>query len=317
MSTSSFSIGIDVAKAELVAASPTMDLCRVANDPGGFRTLITRLRTLPVTAVVMESTGCYGREAAAALAAAGYAVAIVQAGRVRHFAASLGIHAKTDPIDARVIARFAEATKPRCLSLASAEVTKLRALVDRREQLIEMRKQEGNRLESVADRVIAKELKQSIKRLIAAEAAYTKQIAACIEAHPSFRRISERLQDESGVGPQTAATLLAYFPELGRINRQQAAALAGLAPYDNASGMRDGKRAIFGGRKRLRRALYLAAVSAARWSPWVKGIYANLRTKGKCAKVALIACARKLLVRLNSLVATTLCEAPSEPLAAP
>lgn len=313
MPTSAVYIGIDVAKAELVAASPTMDLCRVVNDPGGFRLLIAHLRSLSVVAVVMESTGCYGREAAAALTAAGYAVAIVQAGRVRHFAASLGIRAKTDPIDARVIARFAEATKPRCTSPASAEVIKLRALVDRRDQVIEMRKQEGNRLESIADPVIAKELKRSIKRLVTAETAYTKQIAACIDAHPEFRRISERLQDESGVGPQTAATLLAHFPELGRMNRQQAAALAGLAPYDHASGTRDGKRAIFGGRKRIRRALYLAAISAARWSPWVKGIYANLRARGKCAKVALIACARKLLVRLNSLVATVLSETQPEP----
>lgn len=313
MPTSPLYIGIDVAKAELVVATPTMDLCRVANDPGGCRALIARLGSLSVAAVVMESTGCYGREAAAALTAAGYAVAIVQAGRVRHFAASLGIRAKTDPIDARVIARFAEATKPRCMSPASAEVSTLRALVDRREQVIEMRKQEGNRLESVADPVIAKELKQSIKRLVTAEATYTRQIAACIDAHPAFRRISERLQDESGVGPQTAATLLAYFPELGRINRQQAAALAGLAPYDHASGTHDGKRAIFGGRKRIRRALYLAAISAARWSPWVKDIYVNLRARGKCAKVALIACARKLLVRLNSLVATALSESLPDP----
>lgn len=160
--------------------------------------------------------------------------------------------------------------------------------------------------ESVADPVIAKELKRSIKRLVAAEAAYTKQIGACIDAHPEFRRISERLQDESGVGLQTAATLLAYFPELGRINRQQAAALAGLAPYDHASGTHDGKRAIFGGTRRIRRALYLAAISAARWSSWVKSFYANLRARGKCAKVALIACVRKPLVRLNSLAGRAL-----------
>lgn len=319
MSTPSVYIGIDVAKAELVAASPTADICRVPNASGGFRSLIAHLSSLSIVAVVMESTGCYGREAAAALTAAGYAVAIVQAGRVRHFAASLGIRAKTDPIDARVIARFAEATKPRCTPPSSAAIVKLRALVDRREQVIEMRKQEGNRLESVADPVIAKELKRSIARLVAAEAAYTKQIGACMDAHPEFRRISERLQAESGVGLQTAATLLAYFPELGRINRQQAAALAGLAPYDHASGTHDGKRTICGGRRRIRRALYLAAVSAARWSFWVKTFYANLRARGKCAKVALIACARKLLVRLNSLAAMALSDSENtrEPLTAP
>ena len=121
-----------------------------------------------------------------------------------------------------------------------------------------------------------------------------------------MRRISERLQEEAGVGLQTAATLMAYFPELGHLNRQRAAALAGLAPYDRTSGTYDGKRSIHGGRRRIRKALYLAAVSASRWSPWLKQVYANLRAKGKCAKVALIACARRLLIRLNSLAAEVL-----------
>lgn len=308
MSTSSVYIGIDVAKAELVVATSHQDLCRVANDPTGFRDLLQRLQPLSIAAVVMESTGCYGRAVAAALTAAGYPVAIVQPGRVRYFAGSLGIHAKSDPIDARVIARFAEATQPRTTAPPSAELARLRALVDRRDQIIEMRKQEENRLESVEDREIAKEVKASIKRLVKAEAAYTKRMAAHMAAHPALQRISERLQDESGVGLQTAATLLAHFPELGRVNRQQAAALAGVAPYDHASGKRDGRRSIFGGRKRVRRALYLAALSASRWNPWLKEIYANLRAKGKCAKVAIIACARKLLVRLNSLAAAVVKE---------
>jgi transposase len=299
-------IGIDVAKAELVVATPHQIVCRVPNDPAGFRDLSQCLRPRTIATVAMESTGTYARAAAAALTAAGYQVAIVQPGRVRHFAGSLGIHAKSDPIDARIIARFAEATKPRGTTPPPAEVTRLRALVDRRDQVIEMRKQEENRLESVDDREIAKELKANIRRLVAAEAAYTKRLAAFIATSADLRRISDRLQDESGVGLQTAATLLAHFPELGRVNRQQAAALAGLAPYDHASGKRDGRRSIFGGRKRIRRALYLAALSAARWNPWLKAFYANLRAKGKCAKVALIACARKLLVRLNSLAAAAL-----------
>ena len=131
-------------------------------------------------------------------------------------------------------------------------------------------------------------------------------MAAQISACPSLRCISERLQEESGVGPQTAAVLLAHFPELGTINRQRAAALAGLAPYTRSSGTYEGKRSIYGGRARLRKALYLAAVSAVRWSSWLKDVYVSLRAKGKCAKVALIACARKLLVRLNSLAASAL-----------
>jgi transposase len=306
MSTPATYVGIDVAKAELVAATPTGDLCRVPNDATGLRALLARLQTMSVAAVVMESTGCYGRAAAAALTAAGYQVAVVQPGRVHSFAASIGVRAKTDPIDARVIARFAAATQPRTTTPPPADTAALRVLVDRRDQIIEMRKQEENRLEAIGDATIAKELRTSIKRLIAAERTYTQRIAAHLATHQRLQRVSECLQGETGVGPQTVAVLLAYFPELGTINRQQAAALAGLAPYDRASGMRDGKRAIAGGRKRLRRALYLAAVSAARWSPWLKDVYTALRAKGKCAKVAIIACARKLLVRLNSLVAAVL-----------
>lgn len=307
MSTPPVCIGIDVAKAELVVATPTADLCRVPNNAAGLRKLLARLKGLSVAIVVMESTGSYGRSAATALTEAGYQVAIVQPGRVRYFAKSIGILAKTDPIDARVIARFAAATDPRCTSTPAADTTAVRALIDRRDQIIEMRKQEENRLEAIGDATaIAKELQESIERLTATERHYTQRIADHIAAHQRLQRISECLQEETGVGAQTAAVLLAYFPELGTINRQQAAALAGLAPYDRASGTHDGKRAIFGGRRRLRRALYLAAISAARWSPWLKDVYAALRARGKCAKVALIACARKLLVRLNSLVAAVL-----------
>jgi len=306
MPTTPIYIGVDVAKAELVVATPDQALCRVANEPDGIRTLLKHLESLTIAAVVMESTGCYGREALAMLTAAGHQVAIVQPGRVRAFAASLGIRAKTDPIDARVIARFAEATKPRSTQPPTKEVARLRALVDRRDQLIEMRKQEANRLESTADPLITKDMRASIKRLEKAEETYSKHIHTCIQAHEGMRALSERLQEESGVGLQTAATLLAYFPELGRLNRQRAAALAGLAPYDRASGTNDGKRSTYGGRRRLRRALYLAATTAARWSPWLKEIYAKLRAKGKCAKVAIIACARKLLVRLNSIAAQVL-----------
>jgi transposase len=303
MSTGSLYVGIDVAKAELVAAFPTADLCRVTNTPDGFRQLIAHLATRSIAALVMESTGCYGRGAAVALIAAGYQVAIVQPGRVRSFAASIGVRAKTDPIDARVIARFGEATKPRSTALPADNIAKLRALIDRRDQIIDMRKQEENRQEGVTEPLILKDLRASVKKLVKSELAYAKKIADAIEQDVDMKRISDGLQKESGVGLQTAATLLAHFPELGHINRQQAAALAGLAPYDRSSGTSNGKRMIAGGRKRIRRALYMAAITASRWSPWIKDHYASLRSKGKCAKVALIACARKLLVRLNSIAA--------------
>jgi transposase len=306
MSTAAVFIGIDVAKGELVTATPTSELCRGGNDPAGIRKLVAHLRTLVVDRVTLESTGCYGRAVTAALIAAGYQVAVVQPGRVRHFAASIGVRAKTDPIDAKVIARFAQATQPRPLTPPSEAVLRLRALVDRRDQVLDMRIQDENRLETIADPLIAREVRANIARLRRIEERYAQQIAAAIEADEGLRAVGDRLQEESGVGLHTTAVLLAHCPELGQLNRQRAAALAGLAPYDRSSGTSERKRTIYGGRQRLRRALYLAAISAVRWNPTLKDLYANLRARGKPAKVALIACARKLLVRLNSLAAAVL-----------
>jgi transposase len=308
MTTPGIYVGIDVAKAELVVATTTSVICRVTNDPGGHAELVKRLSGMTVAAAVLESTGCYGQAVVGVLVAAGVAVAVVQPGRVRYFARSKGIHAKTDPIDAQVIAQFGEATKPRRFAPPTQEIVHLRALVDRRDQIIELRKQEQNHLEARPAAFIAKDLQASIKRLTKAEKAYTKQIADHIAKHDRLARLSEALQDEAGVGLQTAATLLAHLPELGCLNRQQIAALGGLAPYDAASGAHDGKRAIYGGRKRLRRALYLAAVTAGRCGTWLKEAYLKLRQRGKPAKVALIACARKLLIRLNSIAAKALSE---------
>lgn len=306
MSTPPSYIGIDVAKAELVVASGDAELFRVPNTPAGHRDLVKRLRPLNPAAVVMESTGPYGRAAAAALTVAGYQVAIVQPGRVRHFASSLGIRAKTDPIDARVIARFAAATKPRCYTPPTPDIAHLRALSDRRDQIIELRIQEQNHLESISDPLIAKDVRANIKRLSTQEKNYTKLMAKAIAQQPALKAMSDRLQEEVGVGLQTAVTLMTHCPELGTLNRQKIAALAGLAPYDRASGTHDGRRAIYGGRKRLRRALYLAALTATRGSKWLKPIYERLKNAGKSPKVALIACARKLLVRLNGLAANLL-----------
>ena len=310
--TASSYVGIDVAKAELVVGTSNRSIGRFANDRDGHRQLVLRLREMDVAAVVLESTGRYGQDVALALMAAGFAVAVVPPGRVRHYAKSLGIHAKTDPIDAQVIARFGEAARPRPLQPAREAVVRLRAVVDRRDQVIEMRKREQNHLEACADPSIAKELRRSITRLEALEARYTKQIAQHLAADEELARRSHALQAEAGVGLQTAATLLAHFPELGHLNRQRAAALAGLAPFNRDSGTRDGRRSIYGGRARLRRALYMAAISASRWNPWVVDLYRRLRQRGKCAKVALIACARKLLVRLNAIVAAAIHAAPGE-----
>jgi transposase len=299
-------VGIDVAKAELVVGTSAASLGRFANDGKGHGELVKRLKRLQVASVVMESTGRYGQEVAKALMAAGVTVAVVQPGCVRHFARSLGIRAKTDPIDARVIARFGEATKPRALSQIPEEITQLRALVDRRDQVVELRKQEQNHLEACTTPGIAKELRTTIARLKKLEARYAAAIARHLAAHQRLHRLSQALQSESGVATLTAAALISHLPELGQINRQQVAALSGLAPYDRASGNQDGKRSIGGGRRRLRRALYLAAVTATRFNEWISPMYRRLREHGKCAKVAIIACARKLLIRLNSIAAKVL-----------
>jgi transposase len=316
MTTPGTYIGVDVAKAELVVATTTTLLCRVANDRAGHAQLLQRLSGMAVEAVIVESTGSYGQALTAALGDAGIAVAVVQPGRVRSYASSLGVRAKTDPIDAQVIARFGEATKPRLFTPPPPEVLHLRALVERRDQIIEQRKQEQNRLEVQPNPVIAKELRASVKRLRASEQTYTKHIAQHIAKHEALSHLSAALQQEAGVGLQTAATLLAHLPELGTLNRQEVAALSGVAPYDQASGSRDGKRAIAGGRRRLRRALYMAAITAGRCSPWLSEIYQKLIKRGKPAKVAIIACARKLLVRLNT-IAKALRQTPESPVMTP
>jgi transposase len=305
-------IGIDIAKAELVVATSTTVLGSFANDRHGHGELVKRLGEMSVAGVVIESTGCYGRPVGLAVSAAGFPVAIVQPGRVRHFALSHGIRAKTDAIDARLIAQFGECYKPRAWAMPPEVLTRLRALVDRRDQIVESRKREQNYLESCADTGIAKELRSSIVGLEKQELAYTERIAHHIAEHDRLQRLSEALQAESGVGLQTVAVLLAYMPELGCLNRQQAAALVGFAPYNQDSGPRKGTRGIAGGRRRLRRALYMAAISASRWNAWIAPMYRRLRERGKHAKVALVACGRKLVIRLNSIAATTLAETAAQ-----
>lgn len=311
--TSPAYVGIDIGKAELVVATATAILCKVPNDGEGHRRLVKRLLTLTKPTVVMESTGCYGREVALALAAATIPVAIVQPGRVRHFACSRGVLAKTDAIDARLIAQFGEANQPRCWTAPHAEITRLRALVDRRDQIIAQRQREQGHLESCADPIIAREIRRSIARLEKDEKTYDAKIARDLNEHEQLRRLSEALQGEAGVGLQTAAALLAYLPELGTLNRQQVAALVGLAPFNRDSGSAAGKRAIGGGRRRLRRALYMAAVSAGRFNTWIRPMYRRLLERGKLKKVALVACGRKLAIRLNSIAAKVLAELPPAP----
>jgi transposase len=303
MTTAAEYIGIDVAKATLAVGSSTRLLGEFPNTPAGFKAISKLLSSLTVACVVFEATGIYGHHAIEALMLDGYAVAVVQPNSVRHFALSLKIYAKTDALDATVIARFGAATKPRLMQKKPKEYVLLRAYSDRRDQVIAMRVSEQNHLEACLDAAIQKDLKAAIKRLEKEEARYTKMIATEIGAHPEIEAKRKILENESGVGAQTAAILIAHLPELGAVNRQKIAALVGFAPFNRDSGNMRGTRSIYGGRKRVRKAMYMATLSAVRWNATLHEFYVKLLAKGKCKMVALIACARKLLIRLNSLLA--------------
>lgn len=207
-----------------------------------------------------------------------------------------------------MIARFGEERKPRPWTMPHAEIAHLRALVDRRDQIVEMRKAEQNRFEACVDPLMAKHVRRSITRLEKDERMLDAKIARHIAAHEPLRRVSDALQTECGVGPQTTAVLLGHLPELGHLNRQRVAALVGLAPRVHASGPRTGDIGIVGGRRRLRRALYMAAITATRCNQWIAPFYRHLRARGKPAKVALVACGRKLAIRLNTIAAKALAD---------
>lgn len=313
MSTSSVYIGIDVAKATLEVASCERVLARVANTDDGHRQVVEMLRGVCVALVVIESTGVYAQEVVRALVVAGVPVAVVQPGRVRHFARSKNILAKTDAIDAKVLADFAQAVKPRQFALPSAQMIRLRAYSDRRDQVVEDRVREHNRLEACTDSDIAKRIADNIAILTTNEETLTREIASIIADDATLKAKNDLLQNETGIGPLTAGIILAQLPELGSINRQQAGALAGLVPYNRSSGTYDGSRHIHGGRARVREALYMAAITACRWNPHIADFYQRLLKRGKAKKLAIIACARKLLVRLNSLLAKDRLSSPPKP----
>lgn len=303
MTTSASYIGIDVAKASLEVASSERVLLRAANTDEGHRQVVELLGTLPVALIAVESTGVYGQGVVRALVAAGLPVAMVQPGRVRYFARSKNILAKTDAIDAKVLADFAQAVKPRRFELPSPQLVRLRAYSDRRDQVVEDRVREKNRLEACTDPDIATLLKASIATLTKHEEDLASEIANIIAGDAVLKTKQQILMNETGIGALTASVLLAQLPELGQVNRQQVGALAGLVPYDRSSGTYDGSRHIYGGRARVREALYMAAISACQWNTHIAGFYQRLLKHGKAKKLAIIACARKLLVRLNSLLA--------------
>jgi transposase len=302
MDSASF-VGIDVAKQQLdVALLPTGKKFAVKRTSDGYQQLLDQLPAAGSCHVVLEATGGYEREVVAELLSHGHHVSVVNPRQVRDFARALGILAKTDRIDAYVLARFAEQVNPRSVLDVAPKLAELQQLVERRRQLIELRTAENNRLELCTAKMARKSIQQVLKTIDKQIAAIEAEIARLVDSDDDWKHKTQVLISVPGVGKITAASLIADLPELGQLNRAQIVSLAGLAPFNHDSGKLKGKRAIGGGRVTIRNALYMAALSAMRCNPALKEFAQRLNQKGKLFKVRITACMRKLLVVLNSLV---------------
>lgn len=300
------SIGIDVSKDELViAVHPTGETWSSPTTPSALDTLVTRVAQVQPTVIVVEATGGYEGPVVAACAASGLPVAVVNPRHVRAFAQALGRTAKTDAIDAQVLAQFGARVQPVVRPLPDAATQALAALVARRRQLLEMLGAERQRLAQATMRPVQRDLRQHIRWLERRVKDVDGEIATAIEASPVWRVREDLLRSVPGVGPVVARTLLAELPELGQLDRRQIAALVGLAPFNRDSGQWRGRRCIWGGRASVRATLYMAGLVAARHNVVLRVFYQRLRDAGKPPKVALVAVMRKLLTLLNAMVRDT------------
>ena len=302
-------IGIDVAKAELVVGvRPTGTGWTAVNDDQGVRDLVTRIQALGPMLIVLEATGGYELLCVAALAAAHLPVVVVNPRQVRDFARATGQLAKTDRIDAEILARFADTVRPEIRTLPTVEAQALDAVLTRRRQLLEMLGAERNRLGQVfgsGKKPVTKSLTAHIAFLEKALARADAELDAAIAQSAIWKAQDALLRSVPGVGPILSRTLLADLPELGRLSRREIAKLAGVAPLSRDSGTMRGRRFVQGGRAPVRAVLYMAAMVAARRNPVIKAFYARLVAAGKPKKLALVACMRKLLTVLNVMVRTT------------
>jgi transposase len=297
-------VGIDVGKAKLdVALADETRVWTWNNDAQGRAELSDWIVAHKASLVVVEASGGYETALVSELVSRGVAVALVNPSRVRAFAKAEGILAKTDKIDARVIARFGATMKPEARARREEAQVQLNELVSRRRQLVEMLTGEKNRLQT-ASPTMQKHIASHIDWLQTEIESLEQQISQAIKANPEWLETAKRVEQVPGIGFITAATLVADLPELGQLNRQKIAALVGVAPFNHDSGKHHGKRHIFGGRTSVRSVLYMATLSAIRHNPVIKEFYQRLLDKGKLKKVALTACLRKLLVILNTLVKT-------------
>lgn len=296
-------VGIDVCKVRLdVHIHPNGETFAVANDAGGWRSLKRKLARHKVERVVMEATSKFHRAAHRSLAAADYAVAIVNPLRARLFAEAIGTLAKTDAVDAKALALMARQLAPEAAAPASQTLEDMAEMAHARRKLVEQRAATTLQLGSTGCSAVKAALKAVINTLEKSIARLNEQITNTVESDPTLARRYAILTSIPAIGPVTAATLISSMAELGAISDKQIAALAGLAPFADDSGPRNGKRHIRGGRRDARQALYQAALVAARYNPQLKNVYLRLTQAGKAKKLALIAVARKLLILANTLI---------------
>jgi len=296
-------VGIDVSKAHLdVAVLPPGQAWQEPNDEAGRARLVPQLAALTPVVVVLEATGGWELPLACALALAEVPVAVVNPRQVRDFAKSLGRLAKTDTLDAHSIAEFAQRVQPVPRPLPNTQVQELAALLARRRQLLQMHTAEENRLGKTTVPALRRELQEHLAWLEEHLRRLDDDLATRLRESPLWRAQEDLLRGVPGVGPTLCSTLLAELPELGTLDRRQIAALVGVAPFNRDSGLRRGQRHIQGGRAQVRSTLYMATLSATRYNPVIRTFYQRLCGQGKPKKVALVACARKLLTILNALL---------------
>lgn len=294
--------GVDVSKEKLdVCLLPLGVFRQFSNDETGCTELVELLMTADPARVIFESTGGLEMLAVSILSTASLPVVIVNPRQIRDFAKACGLLAKTDKLDAKVIALFGQKIEPEIRPLKDEAAQELSALISRRRQLVDMQTAEKNRLSS-APKTLRKGIARHIEWLELQIQSFDDDIANFIQSSPVWKAKEQILTSIKGIGPVTAATLLAALPELGSVSRHKISALAGLCPYNRDSGKHKGKRSIWGGRAAVRSVLYMATLAAARYNPVIKAFYQRLRAAGKVFKVAITAAMRKLLVILNAML---------------
>lgn len=303
MTATDIFVGIDISKSRLdIAIIPGDQSFTCPNNEAGIQKLVRRLQKLNPHTILLEATGGYEFLLIAALREAELPACFLNPKLVRNFARGAGIAAKTDRLDARVLALYASRMRPQPRPLPTAAQQELKQLMTRRRQLLDMIQMETNRLDPAPSRRITFSIQQNITSLEDQLAALNRDIDDFFKQHPIWLQLEQILTSALGIGHLTALSLIAYLPELGRLNRKQVAALGGVAPFNRDSGQWRGQRHIEGGRSQLRKALYMSTLVATQHNPVIQAYYQRLLARGKAKKAALIACMRKLLTILNAMV---------------